>query len=384
MKRTLTLALVLAVTAAPLSAQQGGGRFPRKWLVAGIGALITGSFATIYALQFEKNQGGCARSECVVPITVLLGGFLGFLVGGEMDKLYDLRYAHAPPLKLRGVEIPLTTIPNDITLDEQTVFVSGEDGVELIRAGPLLERIGFRARGLRGIGPIAADSANNLILVGTGVGLYRFPLRGEELGTMAHPGEISAVSGDRRFTALGLGPDFQITRVADSVEVMGDPVAEDARVVDLAWHGDGTLWVLTEDRLASYSVAPQGEVEFRAEFVLPSIGRRLALSDTLALVAAGSGGVYALDIQDPSQVVEVANWSGARFAYDATLAGGQVYIAAGPEGLYVARIEQGRFVPVGLARGIGFIAAVEADGESVYLLDRAGLVLRRVPVGTRQ
>ena len=48
---------------------------------------------------------------------------------------------------------------------------------------------------------------------------------------------------------------------------------------------------------------------------------------------------------------------------------------------YVTRLEEGRIVPVGLARQAGFVAAVEADGPWVYLLDRTGAMLRRVPAG---
>ncbi len=380
MRRAAIIVLALSVSAAPLTAQ-GGARFPRKWIMAGVGALVSGAIAGVYAVHFERDIGGCSAVRCVVGVTVAAGAFLGFLMGSEMDRLYGLRYAHAPPLSLRGVELRLNVVPNDLALGASTVFVTGEQAVELIRAGPRLERLGMRARGLRGIGPITADSAANTMFVGTGVGLYRFPLRGDAPGTLAHPGEISAMSGYGEITAIGLGPDFQLVRIADSIIPLGDPVPEMSRVVDLAWQSSELLWVLSEDRLASYAVRSDGGVSERGEFVLPSIGRRFAIADTVAVIAAGSGGIYLLDIRNPDEPTEISNWSGARFAYDATIAGGLIYLAAGPEGLYVTRLEEGRIIPVGLARQAGFVAAVEADGPWVYLLDRTGAMLRRVPAG---
>ena len=111
---------------------------------------------------------------------------------------------------------------------------------------------------------------------------------------------------------------------------------------------------------------------------LPALGRRLALADTLAFVAASSGGVYAVDIRDPTTPVELGNWSGARFAYDVGALGDLVYVAAGPEGLYVLRFTGTGFTPVGLSRGAGFVAAVEVASDAIYALDRNGGVLRRI------
>lgn len=351
---------------------------PRKWLVAGIGALIAGSGAAYYAAGNEPDIGGCSSTKCVVPVTIGFGAFLGFLIGSEMDHLYGERYRHAPPISLKGVELPLGVAGYDIRVSERLVLVAGEAGVELVRAGPRLERLGLRARGLRGIGAMTSDSAANSLLVGTGVGLYRFPLWDETPGALVHNEEISAVSTAGTWVALGVGPAFQIGTFEDTIAPVAEPIEEFTRVVDLAWSSDDLLWVLTEERLASYAIDSQGTASYLGEFTFPTTGRRISLDDTLAAVAVGSGGVYVLSIADPSSPKELTNWSGARFAYDVALTRGHVYLAAGPEGLYVLRLEGDRFAPVGLARNLGFIAAVETDGESVYLLDRAGRMLRRV------
>jgi hypothetical protein len=147
--------------------------------------------------------------------------------------------------------------------------------------------------------------------------------------------------------------------------------------MDLAWQGDALLWVLTEERLASYR--REGDtLRFLGALPLPTIARRLALDSTVALIAAGSGGVFAVDVRDAAAPAELTNWSGARFAYDVAAVGNTVYVAAGPEGLYILRLTPEGFRPVGLSRSVGFVAAIEAGPEAVYLLDRTGVMLRRL------
>lgn len=378
MRCGIALALLLTTAATPLSAQ---GRIARKWLLAGVGVLFSGAMAGVYAAVHQRDDlGGCGNVKCVVPVTIAGGALIGYMIGSEMDHLYALRYAHAPPLNLRGVELPLSVVPTDASLSQHTVLVSGEDAVELIHAGPSLKPLGLRARGLREIGPVAADSVANTLLVGTPTGLYSFPLRGDRPGTLARSGEISAVSTDHAFAAVGLGDAFQIVRLTDSVRAAGDTVPEESRVVDLTWQNDSTLWVLTEDHLLTYRVDAEGANTPLGDFELPGTGRRISLNDSLAIVALGSVGVSVLDIRDPSQVTPVASWSGARYTYDAAAVGDRVYVAAGPEGLYELQLVNGALKPLGLARGTGFVASVDADGGSVYLLDRSGGLIRRIPV----
>jgi hypothetical protein len=378
MRRVVAVALLLALLPAPAASQ---GRFPRKWLMAGVGAAVTGTVALLYASSFEGNIGGCSSVSCVVPVTVGLGSVLGFMIGNEMDRVHRIRYGHAPPLSLRGVELALSTDePNDLALRDNAVYVTGGDAVEVIAAGPRMTRTAIKARGLRGIGPVAPDPIQNTLLVGTAVGLYRFPLGTDEPGALAYPGEISALSGDGHLLAVGLGPEIRILRVSDTLETAADSLPEDARVVDLAWQGSQRIWVLTEDRLVAFEVDESGKPSARGAYTFGAVPRRLTLSDSLAIVAAGSGGVYAVDIRDPDHPAELANWSGARFAYDAALLHDRVYVAAGPEGLYVLRLTALGFTPVGLSRSLGFVAAVEAGPDAIYLLDRAGFALRRVPV----
>lgn len=383
--RRLGVALLLvALTASSVSAQNvSHSRFPRKWLVGTMGALIGGLVSGFYAVGSERDIGGCSSDLCVVTVVTMTSGLVGYLIGNEMDHLYRVRYAHAPPLKVSGTSLPLSVLGNDITLSRRRLFVAGEGGVELVDADSTMNRVGLRARGLRGIGPVSSDSASNTLLIGTGVGLYKFQLEGDEPGTLARSGEISAVSGDGSRVALGLGPAFQIGLVEDTIRMLGEPMSEDTRIVDLAWVGNDLLWVLSEERLVSYRVSAEGTLEALGADTLPATARRLTISDTLALIAAGTGGVYLIAIGDPAAPRTLWNWSGARFAYDAALSRNTVYVAAGPEGLYVLELTPEGFSALGLARQVGFVAAVESDDFAVYVLDRSGGLLRRIPAVDR-
>ena len=301
MKRTLTIGLALALVAAPLQAQQAHHRFPRKWLIAGVGALAAGSVSALYAAYFERDIGGCSSSTCVMGVSIAVGSLLGFMIGSEMDHLYGLRYSHAPPISLKGKALSLAVVPTDLSVKQHTAFVTGLEGIEVAHADTTLEQVGFKARGLRGIGAIASDSAQNLLLVGTGTGLYRFQIRGDEPGVLVYPGEISAVATDRRQVALGLGLDLQLAHVDDSVQSVGSPLPSDARVVDLVWQSPTRFWGLTEDELSAYDVMPDSTPIKLGTVSFPSLARRLALQDTLAFV--GSDIWRAPGMRSPERIV---------------------------------------------------------------------------------
>jgi hypothetical protein len=377
--RRVALTLALAgVLAAPLAAQSGGQRMPRKWLYAVVGAAASATLGLVYASNFEEDIGGCSSVGCVMTVSTLGGALIGFMIGSELDHLYNVRYSHAPPLGLRGRALSLAVDPTDLAVREHTAFVTGQDGIELVNTDQAFARQGFKARGLRGIGPIDSDSARNALFVGTAAGLYRFPLRGDEPGALALQADISALARNGGVLALGLGTDLQLALPDDSLRTLDSALATDSRVMDLAWRGDTVLWALTEEALLAYAADSSGVLTRVGSVSLPGIARRLAIVDSLAFLAAGSGGLYLVDIRNPAGPVIAANWSGARFVYDVAVSGSLVYAAAGPEGLYVLQYGGGAFKPIGLSRGLGFVASVEAADGAIFALDRSGATLRRI------
>jgi hypothetical protein len=373
-----------SLLAAPLAAQGTGHRFPRKWMFSLLGAVASGTFGFIYATSFDRDIGGCSSAGCVMAVSTLGGAVIGFMIGSEVDHLYNLRYSHAPPLSLRGRALSLAVAPTDLAVREHTAFVTGQEGIELVATDRELERRGFKARGLRGIGPVASDSSRNALFVGTAAGLYRFPLRGDDPGALAFQADISALARRGGVLALGLGTDLQLALPDDSLRLLDTARATDSRIMDLAWKGDSVLWALTEEALEAYTTDASGALARVGSVALPGIARRFTVTDSLAFLAAGSGGLYVVNIHDPANPTVVGNWSGARFVYDVAVSGDLVYAAAGPEGLYVLQYADGAFKAIGLSRGLGFVASVEAAEGAVFALDRAGGALRRIdPVERR-
>jgi len=377
------LATLLLATEAPAQ-QAGGRRVPRRWLGAAIGMLVTGAGALVYALAKQRDiESPCSSTSCVATFSLVLGFGAGFLIGREFDQLHALRYRHGPPLTLRGQQIPLSVIPLDVAARGGTVAAAGEGGVEIFSGGARLERADIRARGLRGVVSARPEPARNRLLVGTTVGLYGFGLEGARTtGDLLAPGEVSALALEDDRALVATGASLIAARLdGDTLEASGTARAFEARVTDLAWGRDGRVaWVLTEGTLIAMAVGDSGLADSLGAFPLFTEGRRLAiLRDTLA-IAAGEGGVFLLDVSDPRAPRQVAQWSGARFAYDVALGPRAVYLAAGPEGLYVLSPRaEGSMTALGLARNLGFVAALDADGSDLYLIDRSGGLLRRIP-----
>lgn len=383
-RRVVLLVAAAALLNAEVAAAQQPGRrrFPRRWLVAGVSMMMTGAAALVYA-QFRRDPGGnCASSGCVTLIS-LAGGFgIGFLIGQEFDDLYDKRYRHAPPMSLSGQSLPLSIVPNDIVARAGSLAAAGEGGVEVVTGGARMERGDVRARGLRGVVTALPDPGADRLLVGTTTGLYGFTLSSARpAGGLLAPGEITALDlkGDRALVAAGR--TVALARLSgDSVAEVSTPRAFADHVADLRWDTDrGVVWVLTETALLALTVGDSGIADSLGALPLAGTPRRLAVRGSRLAVAAGERGVLVVDAADPRAPRETARWSQARFAYDVALSDSSVYLAGGPEGLYMLRPRpDGTMAALGLARDLGFVAALETDGDSLYLLDRSGGIIRRI------
>ena len=385
MSRGLLLALAILVAApAPQAAAQD--RVPRRWLFAGVGAALGLGLTAVYTSgDFGTNIGWCTSAKCVGIVSTTFAAFVGFMVGREVDNHYAQRYRAAPPVSLAARTRSLRTRATTLALDGDLVAAFGDDGVELVTAGPTLDYVGQRAAGLRDVTDAAVDDPVRHLLVSTTTGLYLYALSGEAPGTRVLAGELTAVAprGDRvavaTATALRIGamvPDS--TGTPDSIAWRPDSVTWADRVTDLRWHDDTLLWVLSESALWAYRVPREGEIGIAGRVDLAGTLRRLAIVDTLAVVAAGAEGVFLLHLGDPAAPREVAHWSEPRYAYDAALWGDLVAVAAGPEGLYLLELGPDGLRPLGLERDAGFVSAVAAGGGVLYAIDRNGGVIRRL------
>ena len=388
----LTLAVLLAAPTPDAAAQN---RVPRRWIFAGVGAALGLGLTTVYSAgDFNTNIGWCTSAKCVGIVSTTFAAFVGFMVGREIDSHYALRYRAAPPVSLEGRTRSLRTRATSLAVDRDILAAFGDDGVELVTAGPTLDYIGQRAQGLRDVTDAAVDDPGRHLLVGTTTGLYLYALSGDAPGTRVLGGELAAVAprGDRlavaTATALRVGTVRPTTTDSpdsrDSIDWRPDSVVWADRVTDLRWRDDTLLWVLSESALWAYRVPRDGEIGVAGRVDLAGTLRRLAVADTLAAVAAGAEGVYLLHVGDPAAPRAVAHWSEPRYAYDVALWGDLVAVAAGPEGLYLLEPAPEGLRPLGLERGAGFVSAVAARGGALYAIDRNGGVIRRLELPGRE
>jgi hypothetical protein len=150
-----------------------------------------------------------------------------------------------------------------------------------------------------------------------------------------------------------------------------------ARVVDLeADSARGIVWALTDSTIAALRVVGDS-LEIIGTTPLNAHGRKLAVEGQRLAVALGEQGVRYYDAADPASLRELGGWAAARFVYDVSLSGSRMFVAAGPEGLYVLDVSAEPVV-LGLARELGFAAAVVSAGPFTYIIDRTTNSVRRI------
>lgn len=382
MKRSaLCLVLVLFAAARPDAAQ---ARPRRQWIYAVGGVAFGLGMTAIYSgSNYSKSLGWCSSVKCVGIFSTLGGGLVGYLIGTELDGKYRQRYRLAPPVEFPSRTRMLRTRATGFELDQDLLAVLGDEGVELITAGPPLEYVGHRARGLRDISDVGVRAEAASLLVGTGTGLYLYSVSGRTEGVRTLGGEVTAVAARGARIAVATTGVLRIGAPSgDTLVWRADTSALDDRAVDLRWQNDTLLWVLLESGLHAYAVSADSAPIRLGSLSLTGSAHRLAVGAGTVAVAAGAEGVYLLDTADPAAPRIAAHWTDARFVYDVAFWGAdrdlRVFAAAGPEGLYVLEPGDGRMTAVGLVSNAGFVAALASGPDALYVLDRTGGVLRRL------
>ncbi|MEJ7810289.1 MAG: hypothetical protein WKG32_07730 [Gemmatimonadaceae bacterium] len=386
MRRVILCAALAAslapALAPPLDAQArqnsgGGRRIARRVLFAGVGAAIGGLAGTTYVLfRGQEQPGSCGNPTCVLIVTLGSGTLLGYMIGREFDDLHALRYRGGAPLHPKDVSIGLSGEPNVLAVRDQLVAVGGNTGVQLFRSGAGFQAQPARARGVRGIAALDITPPGALTL-GSLSGLYVYPpVTGR--GTLVREGEIMATSAatDRVYFAAGARIE-SAPLTADTARTWpGLTLDSPVRAIRFD-ASNNILWAVTDSALVS--LRPTGDsLSVVGRLAMPSGARRVSAGEGRVAVAFGEGGVRVMDAANPAAPREISAWTGARFSYDVALAAGRVFVAAGPEGVYVLEAGEGDPRVVGLARELGFAAAIEAEGPYLYILDRRTNALRRI------
>lgn len=381
MRRAILSIAIIAATLAPLAssadAQARDGRFPRRYLFSIIGAAVGTAVGGSYiAFQGQSQPGNCGDPSCVVTVTVAAGALLGYMIGREFDELHALRYRGGAPLKPKSIAAGLSGDPTVLSVENDLIAVGGTAGVQMFRStAEQLRAEGRRAAGVRGISALDVAQPGALAL-GSVTGLYLFPPR-EGPGTLVRPGEIGAAAATVDRVFIGSGTVVESAPLSADTARQWPGVDLGARVRDLEVDlARNLVWALTDSGVVALRITGDSLVT-AGSFSLGVRGRSLAIEDTRMAVALGEQGVRLLDASDPAALRQTASWTGSRFAYDVSLAGSRMFVAAGPEGLYVLDVT-GEPTVLGLARELGFAAAVASFGPFTYILDRSTNSVRRI------
>jgi hypothetical protein len=361
LRRSLTSALALTVILSASGAAQESPKSYKKWYLGVGGALLVG--LPVNLLVPDENFDA---------LSFVVGGTIGFLIGSEMDRVYDRRMAAGPTLDYSFRNVPLDLVPDRIAGFPGGAAVIGVGGARIVGSGGLLET---RGTGVRGIEDAEVMPDLNLLVLSTFSNLISFPLQADTTqgrvldqrggGQMELFDDRLAVAGFDSLRLLGLnhGPDEFSVQTLAAFENLDF-------VTDLEFNrSDRIGWILMGDRLASYTP----DLERVGEITLPAAGLTVRAAGTRLAVAAGTEGVYVLDATDPAVPRVVQHYTRVRYAYAADLDGDRLYIAAGSEGVPVVDVSGEIPKVIGVARETSFaIDVVTAGPGRAWILDRDG------------
>ena len=369
--------LALATVTPPARTQQADSvlqeenRTPRAKSYAVLGIILGG----VAGLAFGATQNPPAYS--VTAAGAALGGLAGWLIGRQYDDLHRAQFRGVRPITPRSISVELDGEPVALATNDTTVAVGGSEGVQLFFSGASLLPTGNRAAGIIGIATLDIAPHSEWLALGSTNGLYIYPPhRGR--GVLVNEGSIAAVVTTPGMIFWASGDRVSMTPVAaDSTGPWpGISVGAPVRAIALD-AARAVLWAVTDEQLVGLRITGDSLQRIGAAPIDGGARRVAALGNRVA-VAVGTAGVRLYDVTDPTRPRAGRPWTVARFAYDVSLDGDRMFVAAGPEGVYVAEFRHGSTVTIGLARGLGFASAIVSREGYTYLLDRRTNTLRRV------
>lgn len=388
--RCTLLALTLAATmsaAGPVAALQAQGtpapghRVARSKILAVVGGLVGGIVGLAFAKGSSSDLGGsCLGLQCVIVAGTAGGAVFGYFIGREYDITYAQRYRGVKPLDIPSTDVDLEGEPLSLAAGDSTISVAGSAGVQLFSTGDAITVQAVRAGGLRGISVVALAPSTGWIALGSPSGLYVFPPGGGP-GALVRGGSVGAAEATNHSVYFGVDDRLEVAPFqADTTRGWpGIALGEGGAARDLAVDSArSVVWVVTGRYLQSYRIAGDSLFLPLASAPLGGAGRRLALVHDTIAVAMGAEGVRLFDVSNPAAPRTFADWTVARFVYDVSIDDGRLFAAAGPEGVYVISLRSGAPSTLGLARGLGFAAALVSRGGHTYILDRRSNSLRRI------
>jgi hypothetical protein len=346
---------------------------PRS-LVFGIVGTVLGGLA---AFGFSKGSGG-HRSVGTIAVGAAAGGLAGFFVGRQIDERRAIAFHGTPQLRIPNVGIDLEGEPSVLAYRDSMAAVGGSQGVQMFAdIDSRLILVSNRAAGLHGVDALDIAPSSRWLAIGSRAGLYLYPpARGP--GILVRRASVNAIAAAETRVFVG------IENRVESVPVKADSVREypgvtlDAPVRDLLVDEPrAVLWASTDHSLVALRVTGDSLVAMGSA-PLAGSGLRFTIQKSLAAVAMGEKGVALFDISDPAHPRLKTVWTTAHFAYDVSIDGARLYVAAGPEGVYLVDLSGETPRTIGLARSLGFASAIVSGDGHTFILDRRANALRRI------
>lgn len=342
--------------------------------ILGVVGLAAGVIPAVLFADRGEGRSPCSSHACLTVVSGGMGALAGYLIGRDLDHAAAVRAARGPELRLPMQRIELELLPEAVDAYEAGAIVIGRDGIVMVDRDQTVRR---RGGTIRGVSAVAALPAYDAVLAATASGIYSFSLSGPDTdGRMVMRGagvalepiaanEVVLSSSDlvRRLRLSGHGAMLEL---AEEARAEGGGLSTALVFAPQA----GVLWMLNGSRL----IARTTQLEEIGYVELPAIGRTISISGSRALVAAGSSGLFLVDIQQPSAPRLLGQVRGIGFAFDAVLDGNTAYVAGGREGLLVLDVtDPAAARVVGVASGFGFVSSVAlAPDGRMYVTDREG------------
>ncbi len=374
----LVAATLTPSLAVPLRAQDAPPHHTSRTKIFTILGAVLGGVAGLAVSKGSQANGrhGCLGAPCVFVGSILIGAGVGFAFGHESDRAYFSHFRGVAPLHPFSTNAALEGDPVALAADDTSIVVGGSEGVQVFNVTGSLEAALLRARGLNGITTVGL-SPNGWLAVGSPAGLYMFPPRAGP-GALVRSGSVADVVSGPRHVYVAVNDRIEIAPLADDTTRDWPGVTVESPVHGLALDSARSLlWATTDRDLIAFRVGADSLIRVGAA-PLDAVGLRIALCGDTIAVALGEHGVRVFDVSNPAAPRVIASWAIAHFAYDVAIDKQRLFVAAGPEGVYVVDMRGSPMHTIGLAREMGFATALASRRGYTYILDRRNVVLRRV------
>jgi hypothetical protein len=370
---------------APASSNAAEGRLPRKILYSVVGAVLgTGMYYAYDRMSLGGERGnGCAPDSCALPYLSLAGALAGFFAGYERDQSYALRYRYGTPVEFATSTLSLRGEQVSLAVGDTLVAVAGSEGVHVIgTGGPRLRSVALRAAGFSGLSAVAFAEGGQRLGVASAQSVALLPpVSGRGVLARERGAEVLVATAGGLFVGEGATLEWIPDGMAgDSVGPWaGISLGAPIRSGRVGPSGALTWFATDSGVVAVRPTADAPEVVRRVPTPFPARAVALSPDQRRLAVALGNRGlaVYAVSA-DGSVAGTPLRWEGAQYAYDVAWLGGDLFVAAGTEGLYRLSVSEDAVNASELARDVGFPTALERRGSELFLLDRSAGALVRV------